>query len=213
MASTKTNWDHVPSKILLNRPLPPHTPQVEVCSPCNNNFSRDEEYFAVFLSCVLSGTTEPSGQRDPKFQRALTRNPNLLSRIESSRKTFMTAEGKARTIWEPENDRINKIILKNARGHAYYEFGEPMLSEPDYVWSAPLESMNENQRVQFEYVAQSAWPEVGSRMMSRYLTGDDIVDGWVIVQNDVYRYTVFQEGTILVRSVIRNYLATEVFWS
>lgn len=213
LESTKINWDHVPSKVLLNRPLPPHTPQVEVCSRCNSGFSLDEEYFAIFLSCVLSGTTDPSGQKDPKFQRALKRNPALLNRIESSRKSFTTINGESRTIWEPENDRINRIVLKNARGHAYYEFGEPMLTEPAHVWAIPLESMNEIQRNEFESVATGAWPEVGSRMMSRYLTGQDMANDWVVVQNGVYRYTVSQEGTILVRSVIRGYLATEVFWS
>jgi hypothetical protein len=37
-------------------------------------------------------------------------------------------------------------------------------------------------------------------------------EGWVTVQDDVYRYAVVQEGTLLAHSVIRNYLATEVFW-
>ena len=42
---------------------------------------------------------------------------------------------------------------------------------------------------------------------------DDLDEGWVIVQDDVYRYAVAQEDGLLVRSVIRNYLATEVYWS
>lgn len=73
-----TNRDHVPTKGLLERPLPPHVPQVEVCKECNTGFSLDEEYFVTFLSCVEAGSTDPSVQRNPKIGRALTRNPSWL---------------------------------------------------------------------------------------------------------------------------------------
>jgi hypothetical protein len=59
-----TNWDHVPTKGLLDRPLPHHVPQIEVCEACNNGFSLDEEYLVTFLSCVLSGSTAPDAQRN-----------------------------------------------------------------------------------------------------------------------------------------------------
>ena len=49
--------DHVPSKVLLDDPLPPDLPVVEACSTCNGNFSLDEEYLACFLECVFSGST------------------------------------------------------------------------------------------------------------------------------------------------------------
>ena len=50
-------------------------------------------------------------------------------------------------------------------------------------------------------------------MMTRMVEGVDLDEGWVIVQGDVYRYAVVQKNGLLVRSVIRNYLAAEVFWS
>jgi hypothetical protein len=173
----------------------------------------DEEYFAVFLSCVLAGTTDPSAQSSPKIQRALRRNANLLNLVESSKKSYRTIGGELRTVWEPQTDRINRIILKNARGHAYFEFGEPMLEEPDHVSAVPLELLSEAQRDNFESVSVEGWPEVGSRMTSRYAAGHDMVNGWIVVQSSVYRYAVIQDGTMLVRSVIKDYLATEVFWS
>ena len=88
-----------------------------------------------------------------------------------------------------------------------------MLNEPDYVWAAPLVSFSDGQRAAFESVAVPSWPEVGSRMMTRLASGIDLDNGWVIVQDDVYRYAVVQEGALLVRSIIRNYLATEVAWT
>jgi hypothetical protein len=217
IADAETNWDHVPSKSLLDRPLPAHVPQVEICRTCNSGFSLDEEYLVAFLSCVLAGSTDPDAQENPRVQRALARNPALHSRIESSKRVYSTLGGEERVIWEPETERIHRIVLKNARGHAFFEFGEPMLQEPDHVWAMPLESMTTQQRVAFDTVGAgeefAGWAEVGSRMMTRQVTGQDMDSGWVIAQPCVYRYAVFQNGTITVRSVIREYLATEAFWS
>lgn len=217
LSDAETNWDHVPSKSLLDRPLPAHVPQVEICRDCNTGFSLDEEYFVAFLSCVLVGSTNPEAQKNSKVQRALERNPALLARIEASKRLCLTPDGKETSVWQPEMERVHRVVLKNARGHAFFEFGEPMLEEPDQVWTMPLESMNSQQRADFENVGAAGgiagWAEVGSRMMTRRVSGQDMDGGWVIAQSDVYRYAVFQDGTITVRSVLREYLATEVFWS
>jgi len=143
---------------------------------------------------------------------ALARNPALLAKLEQSRKTVFDSDGRPQVIWEPEIERIQNIVVKNARGHAFFEFGEPMMDEPVHVLVAPLQLLSEKQRAQFENVTAYGWPEVGSRMLSRLASGADVEGGWVIVQKDVYRYAVLQEGTVMVRSIIRNYLATEVLW-
>lgn len=146
------------------------------------------------------------------MQRALERNPALRARLAAAHKPYTTIGGAEKSVWQPELDRIHRIVLKNARGHAFYEFGEPMLEEPDFIAAMPLQSLTNEQRAGFENVGMAVWPEVGSRMMTRLLTGQDMQDGWVVVQDGVYRYAVFQEGTMTVRSVIRDYLATEVRW-
>ena len=49
--------------------------------------------------------------------------------------------------------------------------------------------------------------------MQRVAGVDPLVDGWVEVQEGVYRYAVAQgPDGLLVRTVIREYLATEVYW-
>ena len=108
------------------------------------------------------------------------------------------------------------MVLKNARGHAFYEYGEPMLTEPEHVWAFPLAVISEAEREAFEndYAGTLAgWPEVGSRMMTRVVTGQDLCGVWVVVQDGVYRYRVDQCGTIRVRSILHEYLATEVYWT
>lgn len=36
--------DHVPSKVLLEKPYPENLPIVPACDTCNQSFSSDEEY-------------------------------------------------------------------------------------------------------------------------------------------------------------------------
>jgi hypothetical protein len=208
-----TNDDHVPSKSLLRKPWPENLPTVRVCTTCNNKFSLDEEYLTVFLECVLCGSTDPDCHSNPKIGRALERTPKLKARIERSRTEYKTHDGKMRSVWKPETDRVNRVIVKNARGHAFYEYGEPLLTEPEHVLSAPLETMTSEEVDEFENVnSRGLWPEVGSRMLTRVMTGQDLSEDWVIVQEGIYRYCIAQQGVMLVRTVLFEYLATEVHW-
>ncbi|MEN6532402.1 MAG: hypothetical protein ABFD89_01990 [Bryobacteraceae bacterium] len=213
IALRECNGDHVPTKSLLREPYPENLPVVEVCKACNEGFSLDEEYVTAFLGCVLAGSTDPDRQRNPRVERILRQSPKLKERIEGAKTVHMTLGGETRLVWKPERERVDRIIIKNARGHAFFEYGEPMLDKPASVWSAPLESLTMSEREQFENVEMGAfWPEVGSRMLTRVMTGQDLLGGWVIVQDGVYRYSVVQRDGLLVRSVLFEYLATEVHW-
>jgi hypothetical protein len=214
LAELEIDRDHVPSKTLLVAPYPANLPVVPVCKSCNAGFSLDEEYTIAFLGSVLAGSTDPDQQRHPKAERILRRSPKLRARIECARSDYESLNGERRIVWTPEADRVERVVVKNARGHAFFEYGEPMLDEPARVWTAPLETLTAAQRAEFENVPLGpAWPEVGSRMMARVMTRQDLSDGWIVVQDGAYRYAVVQEGTMLVRTVLFEYLATEVFWS
>lgn len=215
LSQVRTNRDHVPSKSLLSQPYPDQLPVVQICVECNVSFSSDEQYFAAFLGAVLSGSTDPDVQTLQTAQRVFREHPNLRARIESAKTEYKTQGGETRYLWKPEQERIDRVILKNARGHAYYEIGEPMLEQPESIWSFPFVSMTPSEREAFEMPASDGfalWPEVGSRMLTRLVSGADLVDGWVSVQDRAYRYSVEQGGGIRVRSVIAEYLATEVCW-
>ncbi|MER8802250.1 hypothetical protein [Mesorhizobium sp. M0998] len=58
----------------------------------------------------------------------------------------------------------------------------------------------------------SAWPEVGRRLLQRVYEGIDMADGWIIVQPDIYVFAVIETDGMTVRSIIREYLLTEVSW-
>lgn len=211
----RSNTDHVPSKCLLDHPLPPNLPTVEVCQECNSSFSKDEEYLCVFLAAVISGKADPDPNRFPSAARSVEHSPRLRERIKRAQRHQLTLWGDPEILWIPEIDRVNNVIVKNARGHVLHELGEPVSEAPSQVGCSPMVHWTADQRNTFECVPLGAgWPEVGSRMMQRIAGVDPLVDGWVEVQEGVYRYAVAQvPDGLLVRTVIREYLATEVYWS
>lgn len=216
LANLKTNRDHVPTKSFLRKPWPSELPVITICVDCNTSFSRDEQYAVSFLSSIISGTTDPKKQINASAARAMINSPALRSLIERSKREHQTEDGQTNLIWTPDMARINRVIVKNARGHAFFEFGEPMMNDPNAVWAHPLALLTPDQRDEFEGGASSSafagWPELGSRMMTRLMTGQDLNGDWIIVQDDVYRYSVSQEGGARIRSVLFEYLATEVLW-
>ena len=117
-------------------------------------------------------------------------------------------------LWQPEIDRFDRVIVKNARGHVLHELGEPVSGMPSRVMYWPVSRMSADQRNTFELVSLgTGLPEVGSRMMQRILGLAPLVNGWVEVQDGVYRYAIVQgSDELLVRTLIRDYLATEVTW-
>ena len=196
---------------------------VEVCRQCNAGFSSDEEHLIAFLGSVLSGSTKPDPVRFRTAAGILNRSPVLRRRIDRSQTVQGDLWGSAEMLWKPELVRIERVIVKNARGHVLYEIGEPMLGQPSHVLSCPISTMRTQEVAQFENIPSlSVWPEVGSRMFVRgALTFNDhengqgvyIDDGWQDVQDGVYRYAVVPlPGQMLVKTVIYEYLATEVAW-
>ena len=205
--------DHVPSKILLDDPLPANLPVVPACTTCNRGFSRDEEYLACLLECVcvLAGTAEPDRIRRPKVQQALRHSPKLARQIGASARP--TADGAL--VWTPDARRVENVVLKLARGHALYELGSSGLEAPESLFYVPLVTMSADDREDFESGPElHAWPELGSRAFLRAAgvapysnQGDD----WVEVQQGRYRYSVEEGGSI--RIVLAEYLACSVEWA
>ena len=212
--------DHVPSKCLLtksdgpsNNEYPTNLPVIPNCRDCNIRVSKDEEYTWLFLNCVLAGSTAPKEHTEPDVQRGLKRHVGLRKKIQRSKR--IRFDGSDEIVeWKPDTQRVNRVVVKNARGHSYYECGEPILSEPERVSVFPLVALSDEMRREFERVQEGfgLWPEVGSRQMTRILTGKDFCNGWVVVQDGVYRYRVEDADGISVKSVLREYLGTEVYW-
>ena len=210
--SGRYSRDHIPTRALLNPPYPENLMDVGMCQECNSGFSTDEEYFSAFLASVISGSIEPDPLQFPTASRILAHNPRLRSRIDAARHVEAYRGKDTVTTWTPELERIERVIVKNARGHLLFELGQAIALPPTHVNIAPIELLSPQHLSQFELPRGAAgWPEVGSRLMLRLLeTGECEEGGWIEVQNGVYRYAV--DELPRVRIVLREYLAAEVIW-
>jgi hypothetical protein len=205
--------DHIPSKVLLDEPFPENMHVCACCFRCNNDLSADEEYLACFLECVLAGDADPAVIRRAKIGRLLSSKPPLLARIRNAKSTATNA-----TVWKVENDRVKRVVLKLARGHAAFELNEPQIGEPSDLNFRPLLTLTDAERDEFEASSGEllqAWPEVGSRSLQRTLVVGSVgyEPGWIDVQDGNYRYRVSQDGGPTVSIVLREYLACQVHWN
>lgn len=209
----------MPGKSLLANRMSRQLPVVDVCLDCNNRFAMDEEYFAVLLASVVSGSTELVHDRFPSASRAIARSPRLRERIERSRKELRLTQRIPGVVWVPELDRVERVLTKNARGHVLFETGQAVTDPTLHVGIAPIGDLSEELRLHFESPRKMAqWPEVGSRSMQRVavdlsstlVSGESNPGRWVVVEEEVYRYSV--DDDLTVRMVLREFLAAEVAW-
>ena len=158
---------------------------VYACKNCNASFSLDEEYLACLVSCALAGSTDPDLVQRETVRTILRKRPRLRARLSASR--IQNADG---TVFVAERERINKVVIKLARGHAAFELNEPQFEEPASIAAIPLPSLTLEQQNAFETSpALSMWAEVGSRAMQRLIIGCDMdASGWITVQEGRYRF-------------------------
>ncbi len=214
LSAVDSNLDHVPSKCILDKPFPENLPTVRICSPCNSSFSNDEEYFIAFLEAVHPREIDLGQQGARRAERVLSNNIRLQDEIVEQIKLEKDADGNDRVAIAPDITRIHNVVVKNARGHIMYEHGTPAFGEPTSIAVLPLSTLSSEARRIFEVIDYgSVWPEVGSRLMSRLVSGKGMLsDGWVIVQPNIYRFAVIDNGRLVVRTVVHEFLATETIW-
>jgi len=203
--------DHVPSKILLEKPYPENIPVVPCCLECNNGFSLDEEYFACLIECLISGTTDLDKLSRKSIVKILKRKTKLKARLD---KAIINKDGK--TQFKIELERIENIILKLAYGHVKFENSDVTYEKPEHLGFAPIDILTQEELNSFFAITelQNA-PEIGSRStQNMHITQDGTpVDNWIVVQDGIYQYSVTPTiGNVKVRILIWNYLACEIVW-
>ena len=214
--------DHVPSRALLDVPLPENLPVVGACRQCNNAFSSDEEYFVCLLETVLRGSTE-AVQR-PLVADIFRRSPALRARIDAARQ-----ERDGQVIFSIEVDRVKAVLLKLARGHAAFELSAVRRREPSVFAWGPLALLSDEERDFIEDVhLPDFYPEIGSRAMQRMVVaqftfavpdGSEqqhdalLVHDWLEAQEGRYRYLTYEDQSgIHVKIVMDEYLYCYAHW-
>lgn len=215
--------DHVPSRCLLDQPFPQNLPVVGCCNSCNQNFSKDEQYFVCLIESVLCGSTKPENIRRPSVAKIMKKFPALRQRIENSK-----VEMDGQIAFEQDSKRVENVMLKLARGHAAFELSQKCWTEPNHFWCGPLSLLSEETREAFNSLHfQSTAGEVLSRNMQRLMVlhmnqisesgeeqnGAMLVNDWLDVQDGRYRYIAIDDmGSVVIRIVISEYFACEVMW-
>ncbi|WP_374660952.1 hypothetical protein [Inhella sp.] len=216
--------DHVPPKVLLDAPFPENLPVVGACRRCNNGFSMDEEYVACLLEVAACGSVDPALMRRPAIARILERSPKLKQKLEVA----LTASATGLNL-QPEPDRLERFLVKLAKGHAAFELAQECPGRPAFVWWHPIHLLDPGQRERFESPEPvQLMGEIGSRGMQRLrvleLTLQDesgralrhqvLLNDWIEVQPGRYRYHASDAGEeVRVRMAIGEYLAAEVAWA
>lgn len=215
--------EHLPSRVLLDKPYPENLPVVGACQPCNNGFSKDEEYLACLIEAVIAGTTTLEKIRRPTIAALLKRSPILRTRIEAAK----TIDG-GKVVFQVEHDRVRRVLIKLARCHAAYELKQECHDEPASIWWQPIDLLPKPNLEEFNspHVIRT-YGEVGSRGMQRLCvaevtlagsTGEEkivqlILNNWVDVQEGRYRFQAIDDcGVVRIKIVIGEYLACEVAW-
>ena len=231
IADVESNLDHVPTKSLLTKALRErgarydsgagneldYLPQVLVCCRCNSSFASDENYLLCVLHAVMAGSLYPDPTKYPEAATILRSNRHVVRSLKKGPEgqPLLFDDLQPFTVF-PDADKVRRVIVKNARGHAYHEIGEPLLEEPDQVAFVPLVLLSFEQRDAFEAAGTgtglAAWPEVGSRMTVHLRDQEAMVGGWITVEPGRYRYAIDWSGAVTVKTVIWEYLATETRW-
>lgn len=204
-----TSRDHVPSRILLDKPYPADLPVVFACTSCNRGLSLDEEYVAAVIDCALVGSAQPSAQHRPKIRRILERGGGLLTLLGHAQRAISSGPA-----FEIDRVRMTRVLRKLAHGHWFYQNAEVMVNwaHSTVGWVA-LHMMSVTEREAFEAPFLSPiLPELGSRQFIAAVTSDfAALYAWQIVQTNRYRYMAgMDEQGAFVRIVLSEYLAAVV---
>jgi BMFP domain-containing protein YqiC len=215
--------EHVPSKVFLDAPYPENLSVIGACYPCNNSYSKDEEYLACLIEAAIAGDTDPRRVRRISVAKILEYSPALRNRIEAARTTAQSGAS-----FSPEAARVERVLAKLAMGHAAYELAQECRHHVTSVWWQALHLLDQQQREEFDAPeVVTLFREIGSRGMQRLKvveielaspSGEDvrqqiILNDWIDVQPQRYRYLASDQGGIIsIRMVIGEYLAAEVTW-
>lgn len=210
-----TTREHSPSKVFLLEPYPENLPTMPACFECNNGYSEDEKYTACFLD-ILKRYVYSDYSRQTQTDGRLASDEKLKQTLQEQ---IQLKDGKV--YYQPDEQRILRILLKLARCHAGFEFDHVDFdSKHTDVWFDFLFNISEDILLDFNSIpTMDKAPEVGSRGVVAPFIIQNITTGeatgialWNEVQENQYRYQVSlnESGIITVKIVIYEFLYCEI---
>jgi len=224
-SSESLTREHAPSKTLLKKPFPDNLPTVPSCEKCNNSFSKDELYTAVFIELLKNAHYKEIYPLDQITQDRITK-----------RKEGMEAKFIFDSLVTPTNYkdiRIERVLEKLAVCHAVYELSEGYHS---ISWSGKAKSLAYsflpdmsdamiNEMNEFIFMDNRILPEIGSiaynhiciieyslqNQAGEIIHIKNLMLDWTEIQAGQYRYICYLEPPeIHVVIVIGEYLYAHI---
>jgi len=144
--SSKSTREHIPSKVLLDKPYPENLPIILSCYKCNNNFSKDEEYIAYWLEILNQKINPKDTYIYKKIKRAFSRNKLLKAKIIGTN-LFGSNE-----LLSLNENIMEKVLLKQAKGHALFELNNPCYEKPIRLWWKFANSLTQQEIIKFNKI-------------------------------------------------------------
>lgn len=198
----------IPSQSLSRDARPGSVVEVDVCRACASRSGENDIYLSAYLKHALVQVPELSAA----LAEAGIPDRNVIT-MQEQLLLCASYDEMPDVIAHPAYERILSVVVKNARVHAFTELGRVLPGWPDTLVvqslpRAPVSWVNAFLTVDHT----RTWPRAGSQLMVRMFTGENLQSGWITVAPGSYVYTVFEDGGVTVRSIIREYLMTEVSW-
>lgn len=203
---TPDTKEHVIPRVFLEKPFPKELPTTLSCLECNNSYSKDEQYLACLIECVISGSTDPNKIARERISKTLRRDFRLRKMLEN--KKIESIEG--RISFSIDKTRVENVLVKLARTHLFYLINEINLKDPKDLTYNPIINLSPKEKNQFFENKGYLYPEIGTRLFSELVKKNNF--NWHIIQDGFYQFLIEIAENVSVKILIRNYLACTITW-
>ena len=184
-----TTRDHVPSKILLDKPYPENLMTVPCCKGCNHSFSADEEYVAALIEQSCNGCLDDDFIEREAVRKSLRHSESIRARLSN----LFQRNNNGMLYLNFEEDRLKNVMRKTALGLGRYECGKVFSVRK--ILPLLRDNIEERELELFEFgmVRHERYPEVGSRLLAQVVEScNELNAQWKIVQPNRFRYMIRQ---------------------
>lgn len=197
--------EHVIPKVFLEEPFPKNLPTTISCRKCNESYSKDEQYLACLIECVISGTTDPDKIERKKISRTLKNSSGLRKMLKNDK-----TSNKGDIFFTIDSKRVENVLIKLARAHLFYYINEINYEHPEILKYEPIINFTSEEKTLFFKNEGYLYPEIGSRYFISSI--EENID-WHIIQEDSYQFLIESKSNLItVKILIRNYLACIITW-
>lgn len=138
-AAQASTREHVIPRAPVPEPRPSNLPTVPACVPCNQGFSKDEEYLRDRLAVVMTGSNYAGPDlweiawRSMQRREAKGKKFGLFKDIRQLASPVFTEEGPSDLAVVIRKDRANRVIEKMVRALFYHLVGR-RLEDTSFEW-------------------------------------------------------------------------------